>query len=86
MSKVTPNSNLSQYLPEGVDAKNSVLVFRDTAKQENRRFRTFYWLSKINGKWMVVNVADGWDSLEPLASAARALPDDGEVDDGVSQP
>ena len=86
LSKVEPKSKLSPYLPQGVDAENTVLVFRDTDAREDRRFRVFYWLSNTDGKWMVVYNADGWDSLEPLASAAQSFPNENEKQDTETGP
>tara|TARA_A100001391_G_scaffold140937_2_gene98853 strand:+ start:520 stop:1071 length:552 start_codon:yes stop_codon:yes gene_type:complete len=86
LSEIEPNSKLSQYIPKGVDADNSVLVFRNTDERDNRRFRVFYWLSKIDGKWMVVYNADGWDSADPLASAAKELSAHMVNQNGVAKP
>ncbi|TWU17086.1 hypothetical protein [Allorhodopirellula heiligendammensis] len=86
LSEIEPNSKLSQYIPEGVDADESVLVFRNTDQRDDRRFRVFYWLTKTEGKWMVVYNADGWDSADPLASAAQELSADMVKRNGVTKP
>lgn len=74
LSNIDPDSDFGTYMPKGVDGKKSVLVFRDMDTKQDERFRVLYWLSKINGKWMVVYLADGWSPNEPLASAAKILP------------
>jgi len=63
----------SQLSPDGINPSTTVIVFRDLDSRAEQKFRVIYWLSKIDGRWMIVRCADGWMDTAPLSSTSTEL-------------